>query len=356
MALGRSVRASKAENLRNVIGHNTNDFIGLFTSAQTKICVPTAGVGKNANVMDYAAVLEAGLRTSGLTAAEASRRAVGNSYFLYGILRKGHIPSVEKFESLCNVLGIEFSVGPAHGNAPSVDRPSNSTPGKTTDAPASPAEATPEDTAAAGVSEALRDQMAAILKDEAQAIRELVCEGISDHLHALQDQAISRLAPPADNIEDAGALAVQTVEDGATDVPGARSVRMIEVEAAAGDGAHNLDDAREVGPVWFRRDWIGSRGIDPGQAVVISVRNDSMEPTLPPDCKILVDRHRRRRRVGHIYVIATDDGLIVKRMGKDDDGRWLVVSDNDSPDWPDAPWPDDAEVVGEVKWMAKELP
>ena len=131
---------------------------------------------------------------------------------------------------------------------------------------------------------------------------------------------------------------------------------MIEMEAAAGDGSYNLDEAPVTGPVWFRRDWIDSHGIDPIQAVVISVHNDSMEPTLPSGCKILVDRHRRRRRAGHIFVITTPDGLIVKRMGKDEDGGWLLVSDNDSPDWQDAPWPDDAIVVGEVKWMAREVP
>ena len=33
-----------------------------------------------------------------------------------------------------------------------------------------------------------------------------------------------------------------------------------------------------------------------------------------------------------------------------------MVSDSDSPDWPDVPWPDDAVVAGEVKWMAREFP
>ena len=162
--------------------------------------------------------------------------------------------------------------------------------------------------------------------------------------------------PPANDLEDARALAVATVGDGATGVPAARSVQMIEMQAAAGGGAYNLAEAPVAGPVWFRRDWIDSHGIDPTQAVIISVRGDSMEPTLPAGCKILVDRHRRWRHVGHIYVVTTPDGLIVKRMGKGDGGGWVLVSDNDSPDWPDEPWPNDAVVAGEVKWMAREFP
>ena len=32
---------------------------------------------------------------------------------------------------------------------------------------------------------------------------------------------------------------------------------------------------------------------------------------------------------------------------------WHLVSDH--PRWPDAPWPSDAAIIGEVKWMAREL-
>ena len=307
--------------------------------------------------MPYTHAILAALKKSGRSAREVSLAAVGHESAIRS-LKRGLDIRGSTIEALCRELGLDFYIGPPRGeDDPATNKPSAIASAETADAPASPAEGVPEVTAGEALGrEALREEVAAILRAEAQSIRREVCEGINDHLHALQGQAISRLAPPADDLEDAGALAVQTVEDGATDVPGGLSVRMIEVEAAAGGGTYNLDDARVVGPVWFRRDWIDSRGIDPRQAVVISVRNDSMEPTLPPGCKILVDRHRRRRRVGHIYVITTDDGLIVKRTGKDDDGRWVLVSDTDSPDWPDAPWPDDAEVVGEVKWMAKELP
>ena len=256
-------------------------------------------------------------------------------------------------ERLSDALGFEFYIGPPRGeDAADVAELSGATP---TAIPASSAEATAQDTIAA-VSEAMSQQLATILRSEAETIRQEVCEGISQHLMTLQGQAIPPRAPPANDLEDARALAVVMAEDGATDVPAARSVQMIEMEAAAGGGAYNLDDAPVRGPVWFRRDWIDSRGIDPTQAILISVRGDSMEPTLPAGCKILVNRQRRRRRVGNIYVITTTDGLIVKRMGKDENDGWLLVSDSDSLDWPDVPWPEGAVLVGEVKWMARELP
>ena len=132
--------------------------------------------------------------------------------------------------------------------------------------------------------------------------------------------------------------------------PGARSMGMREIEVAAGGGAVNLDEAPEKGRIWFRRDWLDSHGIDPTQCVVISVRGESMDPTLPDGCSILLDRSRTRRREGGIFVMNTDDGLIVKRLGKSG-RRWLLLSDH--PSWKSAPWPRGTEVIGEVRWASR---
>ena len=79
-----------------------------------------------------------------------------------------------------------------------------------------------------------------------------------------------------------------------------------------------------------------------------------MEPTLVDDCSILVNLAGRRRRIGHIYVVRTPDGLVVKRAGRDAAGAWQLVSDNPNKHvWPTRPWLPDAEVVGEVKWAAR---
>ena len=49
-----------------------------------------------------------------------------------------------------------------------------------------------------------------------------------------------------------------------------------------------------------------------------------------------------------------DDGLVVKRAGRDASGAWQLVSDNPNTHvWPTRPWPPDAVVVGEVKWAAR---
>ena len=138
------------------------------------------------------------------------------------------------------------------------------------------------------------------------------------------------------------------------DAPAVRPVEVVEVAAAAGGGAEVYDET-VVGRLWFRDDWLDRQAIDPDQCNVISVRGESMEPTLPDGCSILVDRSqgRKRRRVGRIFVMRTEDGLVVKRVGRDEEGNWQIVSDH--PAWETVPWANGTGIIGEVRWMARTL-
>ncbi len=126
-----------------------------------------------------------------------------------------------------------------------------------------------------------------------------------------------------------------------------------EIASAAGDGAV-VEDERITGRVKFRRSWLARHGLMARDCRIIQVLGESMEPTLVDGCSILVNRAGRRRRAGHIYVVRTDDGLIVKRAGKDRAGAWQLVSDNPNKQaWPTRPWPTGAAVIGEVRWAAR---
>ncbi len=125
------------------------------------------------------------------------------------------------------------------------------------------------------------------------------------------------------------------------------------ITPAAGSGAV-VDDERITGGLKFRRDWLRKHGLDPRQCRVLQVMGESMAPTLVDGASILVNLARQRRRDGRIYVVRTEDGLIVKRAGKDRIGAWQLVSDNpDKRIWPTRPWPLDAPMIGEVKWTGR---
>ncbi len=118
-------------------------------------------------------------------------------------------------------------------------------------------------------------------------------------------------------------------------------------------------DARYDGPpteptsesIWFGRDWLRRHGLDSSQCLIIRVQGKSMETTLPDGCSVLVNRGQRQRRVGRIYALCTEEGMVVRRAGRDGAGRWLLESDH--PDWEPEAWLDEAEVIGQVRWMAR---
>ena len=57
-----------------------------------------------------------------------------------------------------------------------------------------------------------------------------------------------------------------------------------------------------------------------------------------------------------IYVIRTQDGLVVKRTVLDRKAGWLIVSDNpDKNRFPTQPWGNDAKIIGEVKWHGQSI-
>lgn len=163
------------------------------------------------------------------------------------------------------------------------------------------------------------------------------------------DYLVGLSADPA----PASSLVAPGVPDASTvrDLPGIRWVEVRGLAAAAGGGATVLGEEIE-GYLAFRREWLASRGIDPTQCVVIDVMGDSMEPTLPEGSAILVDRGQRRRRDGGVYVLRGEDGLLVKRAIRHRQG-WVMASDN--PAHAPSPWQPDAEVIGEVRWMARSI-
>ncbi len=245
-------------------------------------------------------------RAGTATAAGLPRDAISS-------VLSGHEPKLSRVAEVCDAVGLEFYVGPARVWA-DADGPSVLS------------------------TAALRD-----LETSARVLNRVVIDAGGDPL----PDELRAPAPASLAVSDAFGVAAAN-EDGLP--PGSRSMGAREVEVAAGGGAVNIDEAPEKGRLWFRRDWLDRHGIDTTQCVVISVRGESMEPTLPDGCSILVDRSRTRRRAGGIFVIDAEDGLIVKRLGKAG-RRWLLVSDH--PSWSDVPWPQQATVIGEVRWASR---
>lgn len=239
------------------------------------------------------------LEETGLSASEASTLAVGNHYLIRNMLRRGGAPSFEALQALCRVLGLEFYVGPPRGTATALDE-------------------TPGDGG---------KNFEAAPPVWARRLR----SGIRHDLnHALE--RLSRLVPAADPHDS-------------------RYAEVRRLSGVAGT-ATDLDETVSV-YVPFSRQWLDRHGLNPNQCCVIGVMGESMEPTVPEGASILVDRSCSRPADGGIYVVRIPGGLVARRAVKDPAGAWWLTGDH--PNWKPEPWPSQAQVIGEVRWVGKSL-
>ena len=132
-------------------------------------------------------------------------------------------------------------------------------------------------------------------------------------------------------------------------------IAIVEVDVAAGPGAL-VGYEHVIGDMKLPREWLRTQNLVAERCRLIRVVGESMEPTLPDRGLILVDLQRNERRDGKICVIRIGDELIVKRTVEDEQAGWLLKSDNPNKRvWPSLPWPADAEVVGQVRWLSRTL-
>ena len=106
----------------------------------------------------------------------------------------------------------------------------------------------------------------------------------------------------------------------------------------------------------FPETWLREQGLQGGDCWMVSIADESMEPTLADGCAVLVDLRSTSPKDRGIYLIRTQDGLAVKRTVLDRTAGWLIVSDNpDKNRFPTQPWGDDAKIIGEVKWHGPSI-
>ena len=106
----------------------------------------------------------------------------------------------------------------------------------------------------------------------------------------------------------------------------------------------------------FSETWLREQGLQGGDCRMVSIADESMEPTLADGCAVLVDLKINSPRDRGIYVILTQDGLVVKRTVLDPKAGWLIVSDNpDKNRFPTQPWGDDAKIMGGVIWHGQSM-
>ena len=300
-------------------------------------------------VEDILREIDAALERRGISARAASIRAQGAPEMIRD-MRRGHVPSVERLRSLCGVLGLEFYVGP-----PRWRRVEDG--GSLPDIPLSALEQSARDlvrlTMDAGGNPVPEDLWPALLArrpneppDPAGApfLRTgpvvhvspgSVTGTIDEHLWAKLQRDPGSLLPSGDlgSVVKAGRIFMgrRIVEEKAED----RSVSTEDQAQSSGQSA--------------RDDGI----VDSAYLDFVEIADDSMAPTLPNGGVTMVDSTSTDWDPPSIKVVQFGGNTVFRRIVTDAEGRRLMVCDH--PDWPNEPWPADARIVGQAKWVGRWL-
>lgn len=141
------------------------------------------------------------------------------------------------------------------------------------------------------------------------------------------------------------------------------AVPRYDVELSAGHGS-TIGDENSDDFLYFRKSWIERKELDENNLCVVSVKGDSMSPTINEKEVVLIDTseyytHRENVDDGFIYAISIDDEAMVKRLFKKPGGGIIVRSDSPAPQYKDLILEGaDLEylrIIGRAIWRAGDL-
>ena len=133
-------------------------------------------------------------------------------------------------------------------------------------------------------------------------------------------------------------------------------VPVYDVSASAGHGALVDYEAMAYSlafpPEYLRR----LTSTDPIHLSIISVKGESMEPTLLDDDIVLLDASKTNLSFDGLFVLRFDDALHVKRIGRSPrPGHVMVISDNRDLYPPIEISASDVQAVGKILWYGRKV-
>lgn len=149
---------------------------------------------------------------------------------------------------------------------------------------------------------------------------------------------------------------VRLLEDSATDEPiPEKLVDVYDVGASAGDGSL-VEDEEIIERLAFPPNYLTKiTKTSPHHLAIISVKGDSMEPTLKDDDVVMLDLTKTSLDYDGLFVLRWGDALHVKRVGRGNQGSVKIISDNSSIYPPIDVDRKEVTVVGKVIWKGQKL-
>lgn len=159
-----------------------------------------------------------------------------------------------------------------------------------------------------------------------------------------------------DEVMALAGVAPARVENGDVSPPGARLVPVYDIAASAGPGAmvgyESIAYSIAFPPSYIEKLTKSS----PRNLAIISVKGDSMVPTLMDDDVVMIDVSKRSVDFDGLFVFRFGEALHIKRVTRaSKQGRILAISDNRALYDPIEYDIADVDVIGRVIWYGRKV-
>lgn len=146
------------------------------------------------------------------------------------------------------------------------------------------------------------------------------------------------------------------VENGDTPPRNRSLVSVLNVAASAGNGSI-VDSEEQVYSLSFPPEYLKRLTTSsPQNLAIISVKGESMEPTLLDDDIVLLDKTKTNLSYDGLFVLRFDDALHVKRIGRSAiPGHVMIISDNRALYPPLEAAAKDVVAIGKVLWYGRKV-
>ena len=236
-------------------------------------------------------------------------------------MRRGHVPSVERLRSLCQVLDLDFFVGPRRLRREARE----------------------------GAPDVLLSTLEHTAQDLAQLTADAGGNPVSDDLWPVLAARRAAAFPPPEIDVTAGGLG-SLVAKSALAVIQKPNMEFSRFLVHTGETSEEYEDPGSKDKTALK---MRGRDINLNDCFLVEIQDEAMIPTLPKGSVVLVDGESTDWQPPRILAVLIDDDVIARRAALGEDGQPLLASSHHY--WPDTPLPAGAKVLGEVRWVANWL-
>jgi len=137
--------------------------------------------------------------------------------------------------------------------------------------------------------------------------------------------------------------------------PGTAMIPVYDVAASAGNGSI-VEYEPIADQLAFPRDYLKKlTKSDPRNLAIISVKGDSMEPTLKDDDIVLLDASKTSLHFDGLFVLRFGDALHVKRVTRSAKYGFITILSDNQTYPPQEHAADDVAVIGKVLWYGRKV-